>query len=162
MAKQPDLRSSLDFSRDALDDALEGHAGLVLRAGDEYAYAISRRDEDKAEMEAEYARACDRARRSEDKKTESMVKEQAQQDSKYLAAETKYLNSKMEADLAASVKDSFEARGKAIGHMAQLFVSGYFAVSAVKGEAGRQVNAEAAKASRAMLHSARLAKGKVT
>lgn len=151
-----DLSQRVDFDRNALDDAIEEHAGLVLRVSDIYAYAINDRDQAKQAMEAEYAKACDRARRgSEEKKTEGAIKEAAQLDKKYVAAEQAYLAAKLAADLASSLKDAYDARGKALSMMGQLFIAGYYSLTTIKGEVRRGADERSASAARAMLHSAR-------
>jgi hypothetical protein len=149
-----ELREKIKFDRDALDDAIEEQSGLFLEAADAHALAISDRDLAKSEMEQEFARACDRARNGE-KKTEAAIKEAAQMDKKYKAAEKRYLDAKLNADYSVSLRESFDMRGKMLREMAQLFIAGYYQASSVSGHIRKEVDDRVASSNRAALNGAR-------
>jgi hypothetical protein len=152
------LRDKVAFDRDALDDAIEEQSGLFLEASDAVANAMSLRDEAKSLMDQESARACDRARKGEDKKTEAAVKESAQLDKKYLLAEAQYRHAKLAADLATSVRESFDMRGKMLKEMCQLYISGYYQASGVGGKVKREIDRDAATSARVQMNRARIAR----
>lgn len=154
MAKDS-LRDELPFDRDNLDEAVEDHASGVLRAGDAWAHAVSVRDGAKSEMEDAYTRAAEKVRLLGDKKNETQIKEAASIDKKYLAAEEAWRNAKYDADMAQSLKDAWEARGKALGQMCQLYIAGYYSLTSVKGETKQHISKEAAARARETLHSTR-------
>lgn len=152
------LRKRISFDRDALDDAIEEQAGLFLECADEFAMAVSRRDEAKSNMDQEFARACDRARKKAEKTTEAGIKEAAQLDKKYIDAENGYRDAKLEADMAGSLRESFEMRGKMLREMAQLYIAGYYQASGVGGKVKHAISVDAAATARRTLNTARLAR----
>ena len=158
MAEENALRRKIAFDRDALDDAIEEQAGLFLQCADAVAMAISRRDEAKSAMDLEFAKACDRARTGAiEKKTESGIKEAAQLDKKHMAAEAAHRDAKLEADLASSLRESFEMRGKMLREMAQLYIAGYYQAAGVGGRIRREINDDAAASARKTLNRSRTA-----
>lgn len=153
-----ELKERVPFDREALDAAIEEQAGLFLQAAELVALAVSRRDDAKTLMDQEYARACNRARTditSGDKKTEAGVKEAAQLDKRYIQAESAYLVAKHEAELVQTVREAFDMRGKMLREMAQLYISGYYQLSAVGDRAKRGVDDVAARGARKILNDAR-------
>lgn len=153
------LRSKINIDRDALHEGIEEQPGLFFAAADALTLALSLRDEAKTEMDNEYSRACGRAREKKDedgkKPTEGAIKEAAQLDKKYLAAEAAYRKARLDADIAAALRDSFEMRAKMLREMSQLFLAGYYQASGV-GFAKREIDDRAAEVAREGLHRARI------
>lgn len=152
-----DLRERIHFDRHALDEAIEEQSGLFLQVSEAFTLAVSRRDAAKSAMEQEFARACGRARR-EEKKTEAAVKEAAQLDKKFLETEGEYLTAKQEADMASTLRESFDMRGRMLREMAQLYIAGYFQLSAVGDKTKRNVDDAASRDARRILNEARKAR----
>lgn len=153
-----DLRERINFDRHALDEAIEEQAGLFLEVSEAFTLAVSRRDGAKSAMEQEFARACGRARRAEEKKTEAAVKEAAQLDRKYLEAEGEYLTAKQTADMASTLRESFDMRGRMLREMAQLYIAGYFQLSSVGDKTKRNIDDAASRDARRILNEARKAR----
>lgn len=153
------LRGKINIDRDALHEGIEEQPGLFFAAADALALAFSVRDQAKTEMDNEYSRACGRAREQKDedgkKPTEGAIKEAAQLDKKYLAAEAAYRKAKLDAETAVALRDSFEMRAKMLREMSQLFLAGYFQASSVGG-VRKGVDDKAAEIAREGLHRARL------
>lgn len=153
-----DLQSGLTIDRDDLDSELAVQADMYYRVAEACALAASRRDEAKSTMEDELSRAASRARSAaaanDERATEAYVKEQAAKDKKFTDARNAYLRAKLEADLWSSMRDSYDAKGKMLREMAQLFIAGYFQATAVGGRRARQVGEITNEQNRAELRRA--------
>lgn len=130
-------RGKLRIDRLALDDGIEEHASLFYEISEEHALAMSRRDTAKAAMDEVYSISADQVRRdfseSKDKHTEAQIKEAVVLDPDYLAAIAQYQDRAKEAALLGAMKDSFEQRGRMLRELAQLYISGYFSITSVRG-----------------------------
>lgn len=134
-----EFRNYLEIDKDGLDEAIERQAALYFKVAEHGAYAQSRRDQAKADMDSMFATACDKARtraaKSDTKITEAMVKESAETSELYKQAVRDYLEAKTDAELLQALERSFDQRGKMLRELAQLFISGYFQVSGVSAAA---------------------------
>jgi hypothetical protein len=131
-----DLKETLRIDKHALDSAIEKQASTYFRVAEQSALAQSRRDQAKADMDSEFAEACNAARakaaKTDAKITEAMVKEQAEHNRSYKEAVDAYLDTRKDADLLQALERSFEQRGKMLRELAQLYIAGYYQMSGAR------------------------------
>lgn len=153
------LRAGLRIDRDDLDSEIATQADSYFRVAEACALAASRRDEAKADMEEESARAANRVRleaASHDEKiTEAQIKEQTSKDKNYLTYVQAFLKAKSEADLWVAMRESFDMRGKMLRELAQLHIAGYYQITAVKGVGRQSQDIATAQTRRAMRSASR-------
>jgi hypothetical protein len=146
-----EFRSGLQVDRNALDEDIEGHSGKYLRVQEEYVLECSLRDEAKSALDQQWAESSDAARRaltkSKEKFTEAQVKEWVAVHEPYLEAVSNYQEKDKQARLLGAMVAAYEMRGKMLRELAHLYVSGYFAVAAVRGATAdtREADAELAR-----------------
>jgi uncharacterized protein YneF (UPF0154 family) len=133
-----ELESCLRIDKHDLDLAVSRHAELLHHVSKALAFAINDRDLAKKEMEDQYAITTLSIRESNAKSgvktTEDQIKQMAQIDEDYAESLRVYHAARLKCDKLSALKEAFVARGYMIREMCQLWVSDYFADSAIKAD----------------------------
>jgi len=152
-------RDKLRIDRHELDEALMEQPALLLEMHEAYIEAASVRDEQKAFLDEAHAIADGRARRSfgEEKYTEAQVKGVIALDKKYLDAVANAQAAKTQADQMQALVAAFQERGRMLGKLADLYISGYWAQSTARGSSAdlRERRAEEGRAAMSAARKAR-------
>jgi len=154
-----DYRAKLQIDRNALDDAIQEHPGLLLEVHEAYIAAASIRDAAKAAVDETYATVGSKLRKlaekRDEKTTEGRIKEEIATDPKYQAAIIEYQEAKTEADLMQAMVAAFSERGKMLAKLADLYISGYWSSAATRGSERDMRDRKAAEARESMRDSRR-------
>lgn len=121
-----------------LDTCLIEQCSVYYNVGVAFANALSERDYAKAELErvkAETDKIVRLQMTTENERiTEAQVANRILEDAEYRASNSNYLEWKMIADKWQALKDSFGQRAYALRDLCQLWISNYYADSAVQVE----------------------------
>lgn len=145
-----EFRAYLAIDKSALDDALQQQADLYFQVSQEYALALSLRDEAKETLARVDAGLSFSFRQREEKATESKVKDQVAKDVQHAMSYSDYLAKKTRADVLFSLQESFSQRGYAIRYLCNLYQATYFTTT-VKQKGERDLTAGQAAAARAAM-----------
>ena len=130
-----------------LDEELAWQPVIFGEIADEYAMAVSERDQLKDAADVVRARAELKIRQSMEeageKVTEALVKTRVDGDARYRAARDAYLQAKSVAELLLSKKEAFAQRAFVLKDLCGLYVAGYFTTTAVKGKNAQDVGDQA-------------------
>jgi CRP-like cAMP-binding protein len=141
-----DYGKELRIDRDALDEALIRQPQLFLAVAEDYAEAMSFRDQLKEAVDAVRASRELTIRRDladeGEKVTEAAVKAKIEVDKAYRRSIDAYLVAKEKADKLLAVKEAFSQRAFVLKDLCGLYVAGYFSATAVKGADARDVGQE--------------------
>lgn len=150
-----ELREGLAIDKDALDEGLIQQPQQYLDVSEAYALAVSRRDQAKDNLETLEARLNldyrSDAESSGEKYTEPMLKAKVQQSKMRRQAYTEYLEACKEVDLLDGLRSAYRDRSYMLRSLADLYVTGYFTSSSVKGNTSRKVEEEAYNRRRAAM-----------
>lgn len=134
-----EFRQYLKIDKDALTEAMAVQADLFFRVGDECSLAVSERDEAKERIATVDAEIGHRLRakkgKSEDRVTESAIKDAIQTDPQHQVAFENYATAKKRAEQFTALRDAFQERGRMLRDLGQLYAAGYFTVASSKGAA---------------------------
>jgi len=126
-----EAKEKLFIEKNLLDDELINQPILYQEVAEEYAKAISRRDaanENVKRVDAElYKRIREIAAAEGTKVTEAMIQSEILTHPEHIEAYDAYLECKKQADLWATLKDSFSQRSYAIRDLVELYTAGYYA-----------------------------------
>ena len=129
-------KDRLQIDMDNLDRALIQHPTLYLEVSENYAHALSLRDQSKENIESVHATLDPQVRemlhKNEGKFTETMVSAAIKTRPEYTQAVKDYQNNKMQADMWSALKSAFESRAYALRELVQLYITGYNANNAVE------------------------------
>lgn len=154
-----DYARELKIDRNALDDALVAQPGLYDKVATDWAEALSKRDQQKKDLESTRARIELKIRRkleeAGDKVTEATVKSMVDRDEVYREAINEYLESCKEADILLGHKEAFAQRAFVLKDLCQLFIGGYFSTSSVNGGAASEVSKQRYEKNRQVIAKAR-------
>ena len=120
----------LQIDRNALDENLVEQADIFHRISNEYALAVSRKDEANENLKQTDARLNLEIREqleSDGKKaTEKVVESEVLNHKDHIDAANSYLEAKHRADSFAALKDAFQQRSYMLREVIELYISGYF------------------------------------
>lgn len=126
-----DAKEKLIIEKNLLDDELINQPILYQEVAEQYALAISRRDaanENVKRVDADlYKRIREAAAVEGTKVTEAMIQSEILTHPEHIEAYDAYLECKKQADLWATLKDSYSQRSYAIRDLVELYTAGYFA-----------------------------------
>ena len=133
----------LNIDKDNLTEAMAAQADLFFRVGEEYAIAISEREEAKervAIIDAELGQDSRLkkgkvGKAKEERLTESAIKDLIQINPKHLQAFEAYTATKKRAERFTALRDAFQERGRMLRDLGQLYAAGYFSITVSKGAA---------------------------
>ncbi len=124
------LKTGLLIDKNDLDSALIQQPDLYHQVSEQYAKALSRRDQTKRKMEEEEAAISMQTRQKAMdeglKITEAAVANVTKLDEMYIKIQVAYLKLKEETDLWKALLDSFEQRSYALTELVNLYVGGYW------------------------------------
>lgn len=155
-------RAKLRIDRHELDEALMEHPALYLEIQEAFIDAASLRDERKIAVEESYAVADSKLRRAyeknEEKYTETRIKSEIAVDEGYLESVASFQEAKKRADLLNAMVQAFQERGRMLGKLADLYISGYWAQSTARGSSAdlRDRKAEEGRAAMAAQRRTRI------
>ena len=147
-----ELEEALLIDKEDLDSVNETHADLFHRVSKQLALLISRRDAAKLEKEDIEARIDARIRHDaevhETKLTEKQVESEKRLHKDVQAAVNRQSQLNEQVGRWSALKESFQQRSYALGHLADLYVSGYF--GGTSGASARMKEHDAGNARREM------------
>lgn len=125
-----ELKAGLRFSKNDLDSALIEQPVLFHRVSEEFAKAVSRRDEARNEREAVRARldAVIRRQYAKDsaKLTEAQLTAMIQGEEDFIEAQDNYSKLGHAADRWQALKEAFQQRSYVLKDMVQLYSANYY------------------------------------
>lgn len=129
-------QKALLIDKNDLDSAMEEMSDLFYRVGEDCEAALSIRDDLKSDMERTYVEVATEIRDSPPdgvKVTEGWVKEQTGMSEEYQLAVADFNQARRVAGLATTMKQAMELRSKMLSKLGDLYGSGYFVTTTVKG-----------------------------
>lgn len=141
-----DWAKAIMIDKDALDEEIVRQAQYFRDAGEEYAYAVSRRDRLKDELEclrASLGMGIRLAASKADpptKLTEGSIGEQVITDERFQKLQSSLRSAELEVDLASANKAAFHAKGMALHDLAELYQTNYYQTSMVGGAERSRLN----------------------
>lgn len=135
-----EFREYLKIDKDGLDEALAQQADLFFRVAEEYAFAISEREEAKEALntvDAETGLKLRIGKKEDEKMTEGSIKDWVQKDPQHKLAFDNYARKRRRAEQLAALKEAFQERGRMLRDLGNLYATGYFTITASKGAASR-------------------------
>ena len=135
-----EFREYLKIDKDGLDEALSQQADLFFRVAEEYALAISEREEAKEGLntvDADLGLKLRTGKKADEKVTEGLIKDRVQKDPEHKVAFDTYAKKRRRAEQLAALKEAFQERGRMLRDLGNLYATGYFTITAAKGAASR-------------------------
>jgi hypothetical protein len=133
-----DLQEGLRIDRDRLDEENISQPNGYFHASEGYAFAVSRRDKKKHDLEVTIAELDKEIRDScavnGDKITEAGVEKEIKREQKYHRAVQEHLNAALIANRWEALKEAYKQRSYVFGNLATLHASGYFGEVTGSGE----------------------------
>lgn len=124
------LAGRLSINEHALDIALREHPDLFYTVATELALAISNRDEAKMEVDEVEAKVASeirhRASVDDEKVTDKSVSDQVKLDKRVQAANTKFIEERLNAAKWTALKEAYESRSYAISKLVDLYLANYY------------------------------------
>lgn len=155
-----ELKAKLAIDEYKLEIANRDNPSLVEAVGVEYAYAISERDLAKQLLDEMEARIDSDLRKEASLLTEKVTEKQIESNKKIhpkvVEATRNYLDLKLSAALWATLKDSFDARTKAISNLIELYKLNYYSIIEKRGPDESLKTVQADKAKRHMAEARRV------
>jgi len=125
-----DLKTNLFIDKNALDDVLVEQPSLIFKIGEQYSYAVDRRDALKDQLARTLAKLSEEIRElSADVKpkiTEGCINNRAIQKQEYIEVADEFRKAKMEAAILGELKESFVQRSFMVKDLVNLYVNEYF------------------------------------
>jgi hypothetical protein len=125
-----ELEQGLLIDENALDEAIERQPDYFHRVSKRLALLISRRDAAKQFLEDEEARIDTNlrhlAKKNDDKLTESEIKAQIRLQPEIKLARKEHHRLSESVGIYTALEKSFQQRSYALGHLVDLYISGYF------------------------------------
>lgn len=132
-----EFRGFLKIDRDNLDEEIEQQASLYYTVASEAARVQSRADKIENQLKRVSAGIDADVRKKADKKgeklTENMVKARVSQHDDHKTLSKDLLKEKRRFDQLSALSEAFKQRSWMLRELVNLYVSGYFADSAVRG-----------------------------
>jgi len=145
-----EYRGYLAIDKNALDDALQQQADLYFQVSQEYALALSLKDEAKEAMARQDAACGVEYRQSSEKANESMIRDFVAKDMKHVMAYDIYMKRTKRAGVLFALQEAFSQRGYAIRYLCNLYQAGYY-TAAVKAKGEKDLTAGQAAVARAAM-----------
>lgn len=143
------VEAGLRINKYALDEELQSQPAYFYEASQEYATAISYRDEAKAEFEGVRAKLDQQIRRqladANEKSTEDGIKSRVVAHPEYQQAQTILAAWTDRTFRWDGLKDAIKQRGYALKDLAELYIAGYWADATGASGSGRQARSELAE-----------------
>lgn len=141
-----ELKAQIIINKHELDEELIHQPHLFMKVAEQYAIAVSYRDEARQKVKTIEA-SLDRyyrqeALRENEKLTEKSLESRISIDLDFRKANEDYLAWKGIADTWQAIYDSYAQRSHALHDLAQLYIAGYFSNSSASGhraDAGKRV-----------------------
>lgn len=133
------FKDRLKIDRLSLDTELVEQPGLYYEICEQYAMAVSRRDQAHdgyKQVDAERSiRHREKLAKNDAKVTEGRIREAVASDPKFLEAKATHVRASLEVEKWQALKESFQQRAWVLKDLTQLFISGYFQSNSAKGGA---------------------------
>lgn len=124
------LEGDLKIDEYALNDVCREHPTLFYRVARELAFAISRRDAAKVELERTEGQITlsmrDQARDVGEKTTVDEIKARVRESNQYMTAAERLAMRQMEVGEWSALKEAFSQRSYALNHMVDLYLANYY------------------------------------
>lgn len=125
----------LQIDRDKLDEELINQSLKYYQIAEKHAYAVSRRDEAydyikqvDAELYSDFRRKADEAGH---KITETAINSLVLADELHKKAVEVHLQSKLEVDILAALRDAISQRSYMLRDLVELYLSGYYSTTSI-------------------------------
>lgn len=143
------FKKELHIDKNSLDKALETQAAIYFQISEEYALAVSRRDEayeNIKQVDAQLNVSLRKELEDDGKKvTEALVSSAVMQHKDHNAAVENHLQLKLDADILSALKESFHQRSYMLREMIELYIAGYFAETSHTASTERAAEVQHAK-----------------
>lgn len=132
-----EFRKYLQINKHALDDELIQQPSLFYEVSEAYVQAAAERDAAKEALACADAKidGIIRDRESDNKITETMVKNEVTLHPSHIKAFSSWLDAKLLADQLQAMKEAFQQRSYMLKDLASLYVSNYFENQSVRADA---------------------------
>ncbi len=127
-----EFRKYLKIDKQALDDEVMQQPSLFYQVSEAFAEAGAERDALKEQLAVIDAQLDGKLRKTNEKGTEALIKNQIQAHPDHQQAFTQWLEAKEYADKLGALKDAFRDRSYMLRELGNLLVANYFDASSVK------------------------------
>jgi len=153
------LEQQMIIDKDGLDECLVQQPVLYSKVSQEYAVAVSRRDEQKDRVKQVEAHLSLQFRQDTlvkgEKATEKTIEAMVLTSDERTRAVAKYNASTLELEMWQALKEAYQQRAYALKDLAGLYVAGYFGSAAVHGNAARTMQERDANVAKVAMNEAR-------
>ena len=139
-------RNRIPIDKAALDDEIQRHVPLYLEVSDEYAMAVSRRDQLSKDLKEQQAIVGNTYRDTHDKPTVQEVQMAVDTNQKCKALERRLSAATLEAAQWQNLVSAYTQRSSMLKRLCELYVAGYWMRTSITGGKAALENRAAAMA----------------